>query len=67
MSHLRDEQDIELTEDILLRIVQDFVASQKKLKEEMQHARTIGGKNPRFSHYTLSETTLKNFAKNYAA
>jgi hypothetical protein len=62
-----DSQEIELTDDILCRIVQDFSESQQKLKAQMEHAKEIGGKNPRFSHYTLSETTLKNFAKNYAA
>ena len=67
MTYSKENQDLELSDDILCRIVQDFVASQKKLKEQLEHAKAIGGKNPRFSHYTLSETTLKNFVKNYAA
>ncbi len=62
-----DEQDLELTDEILMRLVQDFASSQEKLKAQMQRAKDAGAKKPQYSHYTLAETALENFAKNYAA
>jgi len=50
-----------MTDDQFIQIVQDFVTSQEKLKAHRERAIHKTGVAPRYVHYTLTETTLKNF------
>ena len=50
-----------ITDDQALSLISDFVQSQEKLQAQIDHAKAIGGENPRFSHYTSAASTLENF------
>jgi uncharacterized protein YbcI len=59
ITHFSDDQAIDM--------MRDFVRTQEKLIAERKHAIEIGGRAPRYSHYTSAESTLENIMELIAA
>lgn len=56
-----------MTDDQAIDMMRDFIRTQEKLIESRNHAIEVGGRTPRYSHYTSAETTLENIIELIAA
>ena len=57
----------DMTDEQAIAMMRDFVRTQEKLRKQRDETVKISGRSPRYTHYTLSETTLDTVKELFAA